>query len=208
MRKNRRHNNNNFLRIILLSSFLVILFLSFFFLSHKSYRHNNFDWAGINSELKDSIISIERKGSSYFSTGGYSGIKETNGKVVFSKATDKELKTLLNYPNGFVKAMSYQFLILNGKNDNFNLMKNAMNDTMYSLSLSSGCTSDDYLIGEYLMENVLFIGDNYPPPPKKYMDKINLYQPQIDSLLYILELRLQNKNRYILKAQQIEEKYY
>jgi hypothetical protein len=185
---------------------IVLVFLTMFSKSKKASL--DFDWSGIRTEVKDSIKLMSEKGERLLGRGGYAGYeRSTDIQFWFLlNVNDSELKQLLNYPDGFIKAMSYEALIRKGENNTFDLMKRAFSDTIAYFSVSSGCTSEYYLIGEYLIDNVVFIEKNIPQLPRTPSYIKELTNEQIDTLLLLNEKRKINKDRYILKAIELEEK--
>lgn len=209
MKKNKRNLALSKLTRTLVFVFLIIILLAFLSIFSSSKKASwDFDWSGIRTEIRDSITSIEKKGGGFVSEGGCKGFqRKKDVKVFFFSVKDAELKKLLHYPDGFIKAMSYEALIRKGENNTFDLMKRAFNDTIAYLDIRSGCTSRDYLIGEYLIENVLYMGDDFPPPPRNISYIETLANDEIDSLLLLNNERKRSKERYILKAYEFEEKY-
>ena len=146
----------------------------------------SFNWDGIRTNIKDSILISEYTGIT--SGHGGMGVSTQNEvdrrKWVMKNATTSELLKLVNYPNGNIKAIAYEGLLR--KKDflqKTKLILRAIQDTAYFVNYQSGCIVDDKKIGEYLVNDVLFINDKIPPPPPEFITDFGLKNADKEKIL-------------------------
>lgn len=146
-----------------------------------------FNWKEIRKEVKDSIKIYE---TSSITTGvggyGYSTQDEVKRrKWIMNYATESELKKLITYPNGNVKAIAYEgFLRKNDiEIDKTKLVLEAIKDTTYTVHFQSGCIGTGYEIGEYLMKRVLSIDSLEPPIRPELRIDYNFSKTEITEIL-------------------------
>jgi hypothetical protein len=81
-------------------------------------------------------------------------------------ATESELLNLTEYPNGTVKTIAYEGLLRKSEFQNkTGIVLKAIKEDEHKTYFQSGCIGMELNIGEYLVDIVLKIGDNSPPPP-------------------------------------------
>jgi hypothetical protein len=86
---------------------------------------------------------------------------------IMKTATESELLKLTEYPNGIVKGIAYEGLLRKkGFSNKTELTLKAIRDTTYQIDYQSGCLGWNMGIGEYLVQNVLLIDDEIPPPER------------------------------------------
>lgn len=144
-----------------------------------------FNWNGIRAEIKDSVQTAEYWGIS-------SGIVRDSGVKpkqfdrrhwIMKNATIQELLKLTEYPEGTIRVIAYEGLIRKPDFKNkSSLALRAIKDRDYRIEFYSGCQGMDMYIGEYLIEFVLYIDDNSPPPIEG-RNPFRFKQNEIDYLL-------------------------
>ena len=85
-----------------------------FFLSFGCESVNFFNWQGIRPEIRDTVKLIEQYGSVTSEAVGPAGKTPRQWyrrKWLMKNATESELRKLIDYPNGVVKATAYEGLI-------------------------------------------------------------------------------------------------
>ncbi|XLS28323.1 hypothetical protein ACJD0Z_14085 [Flavobacteriaceae bacterium M23B6Z8] len=165
-----------------------------------------YDWQGIRANLKDSVL-MAAKQPVYFSNIEKQGIRKLIERNFWiqSFATKEELLKLKEYPNGMVRTLAYDGLL---KREDFHqkaeLLKEALNDTLYFTHTVTGCLGETMLIGEYLMNFRLRINKNLPPPPKNFSaPQLRLSKAEKEELQYLLDQRMRKKEYYIYKSYQM-----
>ena len=107
---------------------------------------------------------------------------------VMKNATEHELLKLTKYPNGTVKAIAYEGLLRKKSFDKkAELTLKALKDTTYLLNYQSGCIGWNRKIGDYLIQDILMIDDQIPPPPSEMVTKIGLNE--LDKKILLTEYK-------------------
>lgn len=201
MKKGRRNRNPKILNraIVLPIGTLTIVGL-IFFLSSAYEPSWTFNWQEIRPEIRDTVELIERYGSVTSGIVGYSG--ETpqqwhRRRWLMKNATEGELKKLIDYPSGTVKAIAYEGLIRKENSDKYKLINQALNDTTTFFNYQSGCEGFAMMIGEYLVENVIPISDRVPPLPPEKVIEYNLSDAEIINLRELYNKRIDKKEEYL-----------
>ncbi|WP_408038789.1 hypothetical protein [Tenacibaculum amylolyticum] len=165
-----------FLPVLSIIGIGIIFIISLFY--EKSWTYN---WSEIRQQIKDSVRIAEHDG---ISSGvvGYDARKPAQfdrRHWIMKNATTSELLKLTEYPNGTIKTIAYEGLIRKREYKNKNaLILKAIADTEYPIHYQSGCVGSSMNIGEYLVDVVLQIGDNSPPPPKGFGLKFGLSEKE------------------------------
>lgn len=182
-RKNPLISFNTILYSIFILSFCVILMYV------STYEPSwSFNWKEIRKEVKDSIKIYERNP---ITSGvvGYAAISTKSEikrrKWIMNYATESELKKLITYPYGNVKAIAYEgFLRKNDiEIDKTKLVLEAIKDTTYTVHFQRGCIGTGYEIGEYLMKRVLSIDSLEPPIRPELRIDYNFSKTEIAEIL-------------------------
>ncbi|MEQ8475720.1 hypothetical protein [Fulvivirga sp.] len=148
----------------ILSIILIGVITIFSSMYEKSWVYN---WSGIRPEIKDSIQMAEYGG---ISSGivGISGIKPKQydrRHWIMENTTTAELLRLTEYPDGTIKTIAYEGLIRKADYKNkTDLVFKALQDKEYQIEYYAGCEGMRMNVGEYLIEFVLYIDSNSPPP--------------------------------------------
>jgi len=117
-------------------------------------------------------------------------------KWIMKNATESELQKLTNYPNGTIKAISYEGLLKKKEitnNYKCDLMIRAIRDTTYQVSYQSGCLGWERSIGEYLIQDILRIDDRLPPMTRAFRASFGLTDTQRGKILIEFKKTLKNK---------------
>ncbi|MFD1062065.1 hypothetical protein ACFQ1Q_02305 [Winogradskyella litorisediminis] len=183
---NRRKTKMNYIPLFSLG--IIFLLLSFTF-SH-SYV-NNFNWNGIRSEIKDSIIEFEKYGSITSKYVGYAGKTPQQWyrqNWLNENLNEKELSKLTEYPNGSVKGLAYWNLIKNKKVEKKELFEKALNDTLAFVHYQSGCIGTGFMLGEFVV--------SFVPATENIELKEILNKKERKEILNLLEKRKMKENFY------------
>ncbi|MFY0715382.1 hypothetical protein J1D01_17140 [Seonamhaeicola sp. NFXS20] len=165
-----RRNNKKQNRYSILFPILTIVGIGIIIAFVTNYEPNwSYNWNGIRAEIKDSIQVAELRGIT--SGVGGMGISTKNEverrRWIMKNATESELLKLTEYPNGIVKGIAYEGLLRKKEFSNkTELTLRAIRDTTYQIDYQSGCLGWNINIGEYLVQNVLLIDDEIPPPER------------------------------------------
>ena len=117
-----------------------------------------YNWENIRPDIIDSVKSIRYT---------YIDNKKNTPRWIIQNATISELIKLSDYPNGNVKAIAYEGLVR--KHDflpKTDIILRAINDTTYSMYY----LDLEMEIGTYIVDYVLGINENIPPPPPQQYD--------------------------------------
>ncbi len=162
-KKNKRIERDN---LILIFPIIMIVGMISFLMISATPKTNNFDWSGIRKNIKDSISKYEY--CSITSGIGGNGIaipdEIESRQWIMKNATTSELRKLLEYPHGNIRAISYEGLIQKSDYKNkVELILKSLDDNNYPVYYSNGCLGTQIKISEYLIEYVLMIDDSTPP---------------------------------------------
>ncbi len=174
--------------IPLFSLGIVFLLLSFTF-SHNYV--NNFNWNGIRTNVKDSIIAFEKYGSITSKYVGYAGKTPQQWyrqKWLNENLNENELIKLTEYPNGTVKGIAYWNLFKNKKVDKKELFEKALNDTLAFVHYQSGCLGTGFMLGEFVV--------TYLPMKENISLNEILSKKERKGILKILAIRKEKENFY------------
>lgn len=164
MKRQQKHLPNNILKFYLPVFTIAAVSLVFYF-SKINLPHSNFNWEGINSEVRDTVKKIEAYDAVTDRMIGIAAKKSPQWKRQMwlkQNATLAELQNLKAYPNSAVKAIIFDGLLKRKKQDNYELMKEAFRDTTTFFDYQSGCIGMPFMLGEYLYEEVLYMGEYSP----------------------------------------------
>jgi len=164
MKKNQRYNKKE-KRFLFIFPILIIIgvgcVLTFSLLYKKSWTYN---WTDIRKQIKDSTkiaeYSLISSGTSiYYSNRP----KEFDRRLwIMKNATELELIKLTEYPNGTIKTIAYEGLMRKKKFDKkFDYILKAIDDVKYPVYVAETKMN----ISDYLIDFVLYIDKNSPPPP-------------------------------------------
>lgn len=170
MRKNNSNINKTNLFTVILPLLTIVVIGSLFAVSLYFEKSWIYDWHGIQSDIKDSIKIAKNEGisSGVIGYGARKPVQFDRRHWIMKNASESELLKLTKYPNGTIKAIAYEGLIR--KQDFKNkteLILKAINDQEYPIHYQSGCIGQEMYIGQYLVDFVLLIGENSPPPPPR-----------------------------------------
>ena len=171
-----------------------------FFLSFGCESVNFFNWQGIRPEIRDTVKLIEQYGSVTSKAVGPAGKTPRQWyrrKWLMKNATESELRKLIDYPSGVVKATAYEGLIRKPDSDKYQLLNEALSDTTTFFYYEFGCGGSLMMIGEYLVENVVPISDRLPPLPRGKAVECNLSDTEIASLRRLYDARVDKKVEYL-----------
>lgn len=204
MKSNKRNRNPKIadMAIVFPLGTLAVVGLIFIFLSSAYQPSLTFNWKEIRPEIRDTIKLIENYGSVTSDAVGIAGITPQQWfrrRWVINNATEDELKILLEYPNGAVKATAYEGLMIKPNADKFKLLNQALNDTTAIFTYQAGCIGQPMMIGEYLIESVIPISDKVPPLPSDKTEKFNFTEQQISYLRKLYKDRVEKKEQYLRK---------
>ena len=168
MKKRKRHSEkrNRFSMLLPILTIvgigIIVVFFSFY---EKSWTYN---WNGIRQQIKDSVKVAENDWVTgrIVGEGAHRPKQYDRIQWIMKNATEKELLRLTEYPNGTIKTIAYEGLLRKSEFKNKSeLTLKAIAETEYTTHYLSGCIGMELNIGEYLVDIVLKIGDNSPPPP-------------------------------------------
>ncbi|WP_075342780.1 hypothetical protein [Tenacibaculum agarivorans] len=151
----------------------------------------NFKWEGIRKEVKDSIVKFDKYGM--LSYTDVDQIKRQ--RWVLNNLTSFEYNKLLYYPSGEVQAMCYAGLMKNSTLDKYHLFKKSLNDTLTFVTVNSGCFINEFMISDYVINQITNLSGNYPP----------IFNRKIE---YNLTLEERNEILNLYKERKIKEDYY
>ena len=198
MKKRKRIINKPLTYFLPLGTLVIVGLLYFFSISYDP--SSNYKWNGIRPEIKDTVLLIKEYGGITSGSVGNSGKtpQQWYRRHWFMKQVkEKELLKLMEYPNGTVKAIVFESLIRKGQQDNYKLIVKALNDTSHFLNYQSGCLGETIMIGEYIVQNVLYIDQKSPPPPPEFQIKNRLTGQEIKSIQLIFNERISKKSYYL-----------
>lgn len=204
MSNHRRITNPElFPQHILLPTLTLAVVALVFYLSTAYDPTWTYNWQGIRPAIRDTVQLIERYGSI---TSGRVGMNTRipqqwhRRRWLISNATEAELRQLVNYPKGVVKATAYEGLLRQSYDNCFEWMEQALNDTTAFIIYRSGCIGFPIMIGEYLMEYVIPISDRGPPPAPATVPKHDLTPAEIRKLRALYDQRMEQKEVYLRSA--------
>ncbi|MFK8057737.1 MAG: hypothetical protein AB8F78_16540 [Saprospiraceae bacterium] len=168
MRKTERHIKKRN-RFSIVFPFLTIIGIGILFAFSSFYEKSwTYNWNGIRKQIKDSVKVAEYGGitSSLVGESAYRPKQFDRIRWIMKNATESELLKLTEYPDGTIKTIAYEGLIRKSDfNNKTDLVLKAIKENEYKTYFQSGCIGMELNIGEYLVDIVLQIGDNSPPPP-------------------------------------------
>jgi len=185
-RKSTILNLNLFLPII---TFLVVGFL--FAFSNYYTPKWNFNWEGIRKEVKDSILKFDKYGMLSFND--LEQIERQ--RWILNNLSSSEYNKLLSYPSGEVKVMCYVGLMRDPMSDKYSLFKGSLNDTLTFVNINLGCFINEFMISDYVINQITNLSGNYPPVFNKELE-YNLTQKEKKEILSLF------------KARKVKEDYY
>ncbi len=187
IRKSRNIKNRN--KYSILFPILTIIVIGIISAISSNYTSEwLFNWNDVRGEIKDSIKLASYRGITSGVGGmGRSTKDEVNSRIwIMKNATKSELQKLTEYPNGTIKAISYEGLIKKKEVDNkykYDLIIRAIKDTTYQVSYQSGCLGWERSIGEYLIQDILRIDDRLPPVARAFRASFGLTDSQRKKIL-------------------------
>ncbi|HMR43559.1 MAG TPA: hypothetical protein PKC40_06990 [Saprospiraceae bacterium] len=204
MKKNR---NPKILKLPIILPIGTLVIVGWLFILSSFYEPSwIFDWAGIRPEIRDTVKLVDKYGSI---TSGSVGIEARTPQEWYTRiwlmknADEDELKTLLAYPKGAVKATAYEGLIKKpNATSKFDLIYQALNDTTTFIHYQSGCVGEPLLVGEYLIDHVTGISGRLRPFSPESVMKYNLSDEEINTLMELYHKRMNKKDEYLKKNYQ------
>jgi len=156
--KNRKHKKGFVLPMMII--LFAVIFSTFFITKNKSYE--NYDWTGIRSEIKDTLINFCNDHYDITSHGvgemGKTPSQWHRYTFLRKNISYKEALLLKNFPKSKVKAIAYEICIRKKPQATYSIMLEALNDTVTHLEYQSGCIGRTYLLAEYLNIQVSHLG--------------------------------------------------
>jgi len=152
----------------------------------------------IRPEIRDTVLLIEDYGSI---TSGIVGIQGKTPQQwprrrwFFKNAKEHELRKLIDYPNGVVKATAYEGLIRKPNTNSYELILQALNDTTTFFNYQSGCVGYPMMIGKHLVQNLLFL-TNRGPLLTKRMKILGLSEKEVLDIKELYQKRMAKNEFY------------
>jgi len=147
----------------------------------------------------DSIKRVEDFGKITGGAIGISGITPPEFYTrlwIMQNATPSELRSLMEYPNGTIKATAIEGLIRGETSNKLDLFRMALEDTTTFVNFQSGCIAEPMTIGEYLGAEVLGIGRFSPPNLQSAARRLECTEQELKLLVPILHEREEKKWSY------------
>jgi len=197
IKRSRNIKNRN--RYSILFPILTIIGIGIISAISSNYSPDwSFNWNNIRGEIKDSIKLASYRGITSGTGGmGRSTKDEVNRRRwIMKTATKSELQKLTEYPNGTIKAISYEGLLKKKEITNkykYDLIVRAIKDTTYQVSFQSGCLGWNRSIGEYLIQDILRIDDRLPPVATAFRASFGLTDIQRTEILTEFKKTLKKK---------------
>lgn len=197
--------------LIPLAALTLILALSILWFP-KNDPASKFDWTGIRTEVKDTILNLYNDNYDLTSHGVGEAGRTPNQwyrqNWIKKNLTFEEAQLLKKFPSSKVKALAYAQSIKKKPKLVTQLMKEALQDTVTFIEYHSGCTSRYYLLCEYL-NRIAFslpLGD-FPdlPPNIKVLNINNEEYIYLDSLY---NYRISNKSNYFNQLPENKDRGY
>lgn len=180
---------------------LVTLIVATVFLAISSFYEPRwiFNWKGIRQEVKDTTKSIDDYGAIPGKSVGYAGTTPKQWyqwRWLVKNTTEDELLLLLSYPSSTIKAFAYEGLLSSRDVNQFDLLSKALADTNNFVWVDAGCESYPMMLGEYLIERVVYLSDLTPPSPDVF-EKNSLTNEEGAMLQKVYSLRKAKKEKYL-----------
>lgn len=197
MKSNRRNKHPKFinLTIALPIGTLAIVGSMLFLLS--TYESNwTFNWNEIRPEIRDTVKLIENYGSVTSSVVGINAKTPQQWhrrKWLMRNADEKELRLLIDYPDGVIKATAFEGLIRKPNSRKYELITQALNDTTTFFDYRSGCLGFPMMLGEYVVENIIPVSDKMPPLSPNQILRYNLSKEEIANIIELYNRRIDKK---------------
>ena len=172
-----------------LSVFPMITILGMAIIIFYSSYHTKewyFDWSGIRTEIKDTVLIAKDLGieSSYI---GYSGSKSTQNerqRWLMSHANTVELRKLTKYPKATIKAIAYEGLLRDSRvKGKTTIALEAIRDTVSQVYTLYGCIGDQMNLSRYIMLHGLKRNLVYILESKESKEKHNFTTTEAEFLL-------------------------
>ena len=174
----------------------LVMVLSLLYFSEINYNKLNFSWKNIRSEIKDSVISLDKYGTLTNGVIGIAGLTPQQWhrqNWIIDNSTESELLSLTDYPSGTVKGLAYKGLIIKNHANQYELLKKSLNDTLTFVHYTSGCIGSGFMLSEYILEYE-FVLDTTLVTEKN--SRLNLTSSQRTELIGILNKRKKSKHLY------------
>ncbi len=178
-------------------TFLVVVGMYYFSIIYSPKW--NFKWEGIRKEIKDSIIALDDYGEITSYAVGYSGHTPQQyhrQNWLLKNTTVSEFKKLIEYPSGVVKGIAYEGLLRNLEVKKYPLFKKSLNDTLTFVFYASGCSSDGFMLSDYVINFISRLSKEVPPSPNS--PKMEITDKEKTEILALLEER-KTKEKYYKK---------
>lgn len=205
----RRRQNTTLL--IPLATLTLVLALSILWFP-KNDPASKFDWTGIRKEVKDTILNLYNDYYDLTSHGVGEALRTPNQwyrqNWIKKNLTFEEAQLLKKFPSSKVKALAYAQSIKRKPKLVVQLMEEALQDTVTFVEYHSGCTSEYYLLCEYL-NRIAFslpLGE-YPDLPTN-IKVLNINNEEFIFLDSLYNYRISNKQHYFNQLPENRDKDY
>lgn len=203
MKKEQAYNKSKYWPDTVVFPIGTIVVVGFLFLLSISYTPNwTFNWSGIRPEIRDTVELLQKYGSVTSRIVGYAGTTPQQWyrrRWVMKNATENELIKLKEHPNGVVKVAAYEGLLKRTNLNKYDLLTQALADTITFFNYQSGCVGQPMMLGEYLIENVAHISNRMPPPPPEFIERIELTIEE-SGILWKLYSEIEDKKQDYFKV--------
>jgi hypothetical protein len=194
----RKKSNSLFL---IIPALVLILFVYVFNFSSMFRTSMKVDWTGISQSIQDTLKDFVVFTDDYYVyEHNWKSITVEDRKIdwVLKNASQEELYNLTNHPHGMIKVLSYYKLMNSDYSNKFEMLKKAFSDSITFVYERSGCTGNEFLLSEFLNEQ-LFLDDGISRPPLPHNDHSNLglSTNEIIVLTEMLKFQIENKRKYI-----------
>ena len=133
-----------------------MLFTCTLFIHEIGKPKHQFDWTGVRSHIKDTILRIAEYNdvSSYFvGYDAHVSPQYDRAKWFMNNAETYELKKLINYNNGAVKAYCFKSLLKRNDVELFDYIVQSYHDKTMVYT-TSGCIGGEYTLFEFYIEEI------------------------------------------------------
>lgn len=195
---------SNMIKISSLLPFLTLLIICCVYFSGvvNNSTFNSFDWSNISMSVKDTCRKVIEYGelARFSSDKNSEDYQQLNRQFWLMKnASKEELEALTEIEFGVLRYVAHSGLIRFDTVNSYQYALNALNDTTQDVYYISGCTSNNYLVGEFIGEYMLLLNNNIPKPSNEYYKQFNLTALQLEDLKYKFKILKDKKHHYLNK---------